>query len=118
MKYVFRSDMLTRLSGKSPGDFRRLASWLLLPICYFGALIAPSVLLAVPFQLLHKHKFPPAVFWGSLGIFGALVLCLLTLAVISWLRFFRQRIIHIEPAILFVGLILAVAAMLWIYPPK
>lgn len=110
--------MLTELAGKSPGHVRLVASWLLLPICYLGALIAPAVLLAIPFQVFHKHQISPVVFWVVAVVLGALVVWSLRLALVSWLRLFRQRVIYVEAAVFFTAVVLAVAAVLWVYPPK
>jgi hypothetical protein len=118
MRYAIRSDMLTELSGKSPGHVRRVASWLLLPVCYLGVLISPAVLLAVPFQIFHKHQLSPLVFWGAAGLLGALVVWMLRLALVSWLRLFRQRVIYLEAGVLFTAVLLAVVAVLWVYPPR
>jgi hypothetical protein len=118
MIYSFRSDMLADLTGKSPRLGRRVASWFLLPICYFGLLISPAVILAIPFQIFHKHHLSPVIFWIAMVLIAALVLWMLGLALVIGLRFFRRRVIYIDAIVFFAALVFAVAAVFWIYPPK
>jgi hypothetical protein len=110
--------MMAQLAGNSPGLARRVVSWLLLPICYLGALIAPAVILAVPFQIFHARHFSPAVFWVSMVLIGALVLWQFYRALISSLRFFRQRVIYVEAIVMVVAFVAAVTVVIWIYPPR
>ena len=118
MRYSIRSDMMAQIAGKSPGHVRRALSWLLLPFCYLGALIAPAVILSIPFQVFHWHRFSPAVFWSATALIGAFVVWMLSLSLVSWLRFLRQRVIYVEAVVFFAALVFAVAVVLWIYPPK
>jgi|SRR5215472_14906641 hypothetical protein len=117
MRYSIRSDMMAELGGKSPGLFRRAASWLLLPLCYFGAFISPAMILAIPFQVFHAHHFSPAIFWFVMLLIGALFLWLFYRTLNSWLRFFRQRVIYVEAGVFLTGLVFAVAVVAWIFPP-
>lgn len=118
MRYSIRSDMMTELGGESPGLFRRVASWVLLPLCYFGAFISPAVLLAIPYQILHARHFPPAAFWFVTLLLGVLFLWLFYRTLISWLRLFRQRVIYVEAGILLTALVFAVAVVAWVFPPR
>jgi hypothetical protein len=118
MRYSIRSDMMMALAGKSQGLFRRAASWFLLPICYFGAFFAPAVVLTIPFQIFHTHHFSPAIFWITAFLFGALFVWLFYRTLISWLRFFRQRVFYVEAAVFLTALVFAVAVIAWIYPPR
>jgi hypothetical protein len=111
MRYSIRSDMMAELAGKSPRLIRRVASWLLLPFAYSGAFIAPAVVLAIPYQMFHAHHFPPAVFWISTILIGALVLWLFYRTLICCLRFFRQQVIYIDPAVFLAALVFAVAVV-------
>jgi hypothetical protein len=96
----------------------RAVSWFLLPFCYLGALIAPAVVLSIPFQVFHWHHFSPQVIWITTGLLGTFTLWLLWRAVLSGWRFFQQRVIYVEAIILSVALVFAVAVIVWLYPPK
>jgi hypothetical protein len=110
--------MMAQLAGKSPGLARQVVSWILLPICYFGAFLAPAVMLSIPFQIFHVHHFSPAIFWVTTFLIGALFLWLFYRALMSWLQFFRQQVIYIEAAVFLTALVFAVAVVAWIYPPR
>jgi hypothetical protein len=118
MRYSIRSDMMAELAGKSPGLFRRVASWIVLPLCYFGAFMSPAAMLAIPFQIFHAHHVSPLVFWISTILIGALVLWVFYRVLIIWLRFIRQQVIYVEAAIFLTALVFAVTIVAWIYPPR
>jgi hypothetical protein len=118
MKYSIHSDMMSDLTGKSPGLFRRVVAWLLLPLAYCGAFISPTVALAIPFKIFHEHHFSPALFWCTTLLIAALLSRVFYFVLIAWLRFFRQRLIYVDAAVLFAALVFAVAVVAWVYPPK
>ena len=126
MKYIVHSQMMTELAPSSPRLVRhaflcrvwRGVSWLVLPLCYLGALIAPAVVLSIPFQVFHKHGVSPLVYWATTVLMGVFVLWMLYRAASYGFRSFRQRVIHVEAIVLFVALVFAVVAIVWIYPPK
>ena len=126
MRYSIRSDMMEEMTPKSPRLVRhvflcrvwRVVSWFLLPIAYVGALIAPAGFLSIPFQVFHRHHYSPRAFWILTAVVGAIVLCMLSLAVISLLRHFRQRVIYVESVVLFVGFCLVLPIVFWVFPAK
>lgn len=118
--------MLADLTPSSPRIVRhvhfcrmwRVVSWVLLPFCYLGALIAPGVILAIPFQVFHAHKYPASVFWVTAVLMGAFVVWMLCKMVVRGLHVLRQGVIYVEAIVFIAGLLLAVVAVIWIYPPK
>jgi hypothetical protein len=115
---TIRSDMMAELTGKSPGLSRRVISWFLLPLCYFGAFISPAAVLAVPFQMLHAHHSSPTAFWLWTLVIAVLISWLFYRALIAWLRFFRQRVFYVEAALFLTALIFAVAIITLIFMPR
>jgi len=117
MRYSIRSDTMAELTGKSPGVFRRVVSWFLLPICYLGALIAPSVVLTISFQGLHRGHFLPHVFWFVTALVGVVVLWIAYFEAVGWLRYFRQGVIYIEAIVIFIGFLAVIPVALLAFPP-
>jgi di/tricarboxylate transporter len=118
MSYSIHSDIKADLFGKSPRLVRVATAWLLLPLSYFGAFVSPAIFLALPFQILQKHHLSKAVFWPLVILFGVFACLMISLSLISWLRWFRRRVIYVEAGVCFVGWLFAVAVVIWIYPPK
>ncbi len=126
MSYTVHSQMMIEMTPSSPRLLRhailcrawRGVSWLLLPFCYLGALIAPAVVFSIPFQVFHRHEVSPVVFWSTTAAMSALVLWLFYRAVRFSVRSFRQQVIHVEAIVMSVALVLAVIVIAWVYPPK
>ncbi len=114
MKYVVYSQMMVELTPSLP----RFARLVLLPLCYLGALIAPTVILSIPFQVFQKHEVSPFAFWVTAAFMGAGVLWLLYRTATCAVRSLRQRVLHVEAILLSVALGLAVITVVWLYPPK
>lgn len=126
MSYTVHSQMMIELTPFSPRLLRHVTlcrvwrgfSWLLLPLCYLGALIAPAMVLSIPFQYFHRHEVSPLVFWPVTAVTSALVLYLFYRAATYSLHNFRQRVIHVEAIVICVALVLAVIAITLVFPPK
>jgi len=123
---VFHSSVLTDLTPSSPrfgrhtllGRTWRCASWILLVVCYLGAIISVAGLLSIPFQHFHRHSVSPFTFWIVTTLMGVLFLWLLLRAGSCAYRNIQQRIIHIEAFVMLLGLSSAFAVIFWIFPPK
>ena len=87
--------------------------WIIGPVAYLGLLIAPSVVLAVPFQIFQRNAVRIG-YWLTIS----LVLWLVYRLGRSSYRWFTHRVIDLEAIIGFAGCVLALAACLWVYPPK
>ena len=126
MKYIVHSVMMAELTPSSPRLVRhvrlcrawRAISWVLLPFCYLGAVFAPAAVLSIPFQVFHQHRVSPLVYWVTTVLVGVFVLWMLYRAASYGFHSFRQRVIHVEAIILFVGWVFAVVVVVWIYSPK
>jgi hypothetical protein len=126
MKYTVHSAMMNEMTPSSSRLLRHAAlcrawrglSWLLLPFCYLGALLAPAVVLSIPFQVFHNHQVSPFVFWVTTGAMSALVLWVFCRAVSSGFRSFRHGVIHIEAIVMSLALLLAIVVIPWAFPPK
>src|SRR5271157_763410 len=99
MKYTVHSQMLVELTPASSWLTRhqyisrmwRAASWMLAAIAYCGVLVAPTVTLGIPFQVLRWLKIqPPSVlYWLAATAILLFTLCVLYLfgrAGYHWLR--------------------------------
>src|SRR5277367_1342216 len=126
MRYSIRSDMMAELTPKSPRlvrhillcRFLRILSWFFLPVNYLGLLMAPAVILSIPFQIFHYHHFSPYLFWTAVALVGTFTLGMFYASLVAGLRLFRQRVIYLEAIVLFAGLMFAVVVVVWIFPPK
>lgn len=126
MKYIVHSQMMTEMTPASPRLLRhamlcrtlRGVSWLLLPFCYLGALLAPVVIFSIPYQAFHRHEASPVVFWLTTAAIGALVLWLFCRSARAASAAWRQQVIHVEAIIMCVALVLAVILIAWVFPPK
>lgn len=126
MKYTVHSTMMNEMTQLSPQFLRypalcrawRGVSWLLLPFCHLGALLAPSAVLSIPFQVFHKHQVSPLVFWVTTAAMSAVVLWVFYRAVSSGFRSFRHGVIHIEAIVMSLALVLAVVVIACVFPPK
>lgn len=126
MRYSIRSDMLMEMTPKSPGLLRhvrlcrvwRVACWMLLPIAYLGAFVAPTGLLSIPFQIFHGHHYSSRAFWIMTVLAVLVVAWILYLSANRWWRHFRQHVIYVEAMVLFAGALAALPIVLWIFPPK
>ena len=120
MKYIVHSRLLMELTSSTQrlGHHTVLCrvwrgvSWLLLPLCYLGALMAPAVILSIPFQILHAHRVPSLVYWITILLMAVLILWVLYRAASYFFHGFRQRVIHVEAIILFVAIAFAVVSIL------
>jgi hypothetical protein len=113
MNYALRSEM-TKDLARLPRPFR----FVLLPLAYLGALLAPAAVLNLPFTGLHSPQEHPAYYWCALLVVCSISTWILYRTGRSILFYFRNRTIHAESVILFVGVGFALFAVLWLHSPK
>jgi hypothetical protein len=95
---------------------RAVVTWLFLPVAYFGALLAPAVVFALPIQVLHSfHVAPPSLtFWSSVGLLSACAIWLLCRFGSAAIHGIRQRVVHVDALVGFFGIALAIACHAWL----
>jgi hypothetical protein len=126
MKYTVHSAMMTGLTPSSPQLVRRVffcrvwrgVSWILMPFCYLGLLIAPAVIFSIPFQFFHEHTVSCPGYLVATVLVSASFLWMLYRAAKGGFYSFRQHVIHVDAIVLFVGLVFAAIIIVWLYPPK
>jgi len=126
MNYTMHSRMLAELTPASSWQTRhqhiariwRPASWLLAVIAYLGVLIAPTVTIAIPFQILIWLKIqPPSTFyWLTATVILLFALWLLYRIGCAGYQWFRKGVIFLDEIFLFVAVTLTVAFIIWIMP--
>ncbi|MFM7215403.1 MAG: hypothetical protein ACKO3H_11065 [Verrucomicrobiota bacterium] len=126
MNFTVHSQMMNEVMPSSPRLIRRVVlsrtlrgvAWLVLPFCYLGVLLAPTVVLSIPFQVLHRHAVSPVVFWSTTAAMSALVLWLFYRSARTASSAWRQRIIHVEAIVMCMALVLSVLLIAWVFPPR
>lgn len=126
MRYMIHSEMMADITPPATRAadhpflyrFQRAAAWLLAPICYLGLLVAPSVVLSLPFQVFHRVAVSPIAYWLVAGPVMFVILW-----VLYWLGRFnlqniRQRVIDLEALIGLIGFALIPGVVVWFFPPK
>jgi uncharacterized membrane protein len=96
----------------------RAVSWVLAAIAYCGVLVAPTVTLGIPFQVLRWLKIqPPSVlYWLTATAILLFTLCGLYLFGRAGYHWLRKGIFYLEAVFGLVGVVLAVAFIIWIMP--
>ena len=121
MKYTVHSEWVTELVQSPPRFVRypilsrawRVVLWILLPLSYLGAFFAPMVVFGMPFGILLECEAP---LWLTTAFMCAFVLWIPYRAARCIFYCFRQRVIHVEAIVVFVGVVLAFLAFAWVYP--
>jgi hypothetical protein len=95
----------------------RAVAWLVLPCAYLGALIAPAGVLYLPFQVLYSLRItPPSIaFWLSAGFIAACTFWMLYRCWWAAIRSIRRHVVHLDAIVLFVGFMLAVACVAFVF---
>jgi cation transport ATPase len=78
---------------------------------YLGLLIAPSVVISLPIQLAHSFRVAGRLlaFYVSVALASALVLWALYRFGSAAIHSVRQRVVHVDALVGFVGVLLAIA---------
>jgi hypothetical protein len=96
----------------------RGVSWVLAALAYFGLLLAPSVVLNIPFELMRGFALNPAsgsylAYWVvAAGTFTVALWALYRIGAVCY-RNFRRGVIELEAAVAFVGVVLATFLASW-----
>lgn len=95
----------------------RALSWLLLPFAYLGALVAPVVVLYLPFQILHSLRVtPPSIaFCLSAGFIAVCILWMLYRSGWAAVHSIRESVIHLDAIVFFLGIVFAVVCIVFIF---
>lgn len=126
MNFTVYSQMMNAMTPSSPRPLHRVVlcrtlrgvAWLVLPFCYLGVLLAPTVVLSIPFQVLHSRAVSSVVFWSTTTAMNALVLWLFHRSARTAFSAWRQRVIQVEAIVLCMALVLAVLLIEWVFPPR
>jgi hypothetical protein len=96
----------------------RVTSRWLLPVALFGVLIAPSVVLSLPFQVLHVFKVQPPspIYWITAVAVLVIAIWFISRIGKGIYRGYKHGIIWLEGFLGFLGFAVAIVIVIWILP--